>query len=644
MAARCLRGREIAALPTDDSCFQKIGEWLQYCDEHHKCLDSTKLPVLPTRIVDVGCADGSSEPFLFISNGRRGRYAALSYCWGPAQTMVTTRQTLAQHMQRIELSALSRSLQDAILVTRRLGLRYVWIDALCIVQREPDLADFLVEALRMAPYYSNAYVTIAAGCSADSRAGFLPPRLPPPAAPCQLPCVHWRGDWSASVATVCLGDPRARFASPLTARAWTYQEAVLSARQLFYGAGQLHFECQRMFAGEDGEAEQIFWADEKSQRHIVYPLAQRRLTAAALAPGGANKHGVDENVLLMWTSIVTWYTLRSISNPSDRLTALAGVAQALYPYARCRYVWGLWSADMVRGLLWQGDALVWPSSVRPKPQSYIAPETQALRRAPSWSWACIDGAVKMNYLKRQALRYHDPSNRRAQVIRCCGIAIDGSGGDYDHHKGYGEDGASSKTALSTTLPTIEEECFDPLRAALSEKSERGRGSSAFELVVRGVLHRVRASALPQGDRQFSLRNTFPVAKFPPNRPLSNALLLRLVHAADCADHRGMPPTPTTPYSCPDIHDRIVPQQSSVPLGQSADSGLDDAAIVGVGLFDARSESLQDELLCLRLISTEGLLLKPYGDGSYRRVGFFHPSLKRLACFDEGGLPIEITIT
>ncbi len=229
-------------------------------------------------------------------------------------------------------------------------------------------------------------------------------------------------------------------------------------------------------------------------------------------------------------------------------------------------------------------------------------------------------------------------------FHCCGIAVDECHDNSDHRSCHGGDAGGSNTVLSTALPTVEEECFDPLRAAMSEKSKRGRGSSTFELVVRGVLHCVRASSLPPGSRQWSLQDTFPVGRFPLNRPLSDILLLRPVHKTNSADHRCMPPTPTTISSCSNAPDRIVPQQSSLPRGQRGESGLDDATIVGVGLFDVRAEPLQDELVCLRLISTEGLLLKPYGDGSYRRVGIFYPSSKRVACFDEGGEPRELTIT
>jgi hypothetical protein len=62
------------------------------------------------------------------------QYSCLSYCWGGAQPMITTKATLHHHMEGINFSSLPKTLRDAVIVTYQIGLSQIWIDSLCIVQ------------------------------------------------------------------------------------------------------------------------------------------------------------------------------------------------------------------------------------------------------------------------------------------------------------------------------------------------------------------------------------------------------------------------------------------------------------------------------------------------------------------------------
>lgn len=123
-----------------------------------------------------------------MSGGQRGTYVALSYCWGTSQKNVLLTRATVKRFQTIglDVAQLPQTIQDAILVTRNLGVRYIWIDALCIIQNEPELENFKLEAPKMGEYYSNAYVTLAAGSATDCAEGFLNDRPHPEAAPCAL--------------------------------------------------------------------------------------------------------------------------------------------------------------------------------------------------------------------------------------------------------------------------------------------------------------------------------------------------------------------------------------------------------------------------------------------------------------------------
>ncbi|ROV90939.1 hypothetical protein VPNG_10092 [Cytospora leucostoma] len=98
---------------------------------------------------------------LVEDQGSHVQYAILSYCWGPSlaqQAARTLQSNLEQRRGGFTLSSLTPTLRDSVVFTRHLGIQYIWIDALCIVQ---DGTEWQTEAGRMMQYYAGAYVTIA---------------------------------------------------------------------------------------------------------------------------------------------------------------------------------------------------------------------------------------------------------------------------------------------------------------------------------------------------------------------------------------------------------------------------------------------------------------------------------------------------
>ncbi|KAH7066342.1 heterokaryon incompatibility protein-domain-containing protein [Paraphoma chrysanthemicola] len=148
--------------------------WLLHClTDHRKCSASvTSPPSLPTRVIDVGSSH--QEPKLLQTGARPGIYCSLSYCWGKHPFLRTTKATLAKHQESIPLDELPKTLRDAILIARQLSIRYIWIDALCIVQ--DDLNDWAHESKLMASIYQNAILTIVAAAADDTTKGCFQPR------------------------------------------------------------------------------------------------------------------------------------------------------------------------------------------------------------------------------------------------------------------------------------------------------------------------------------------------------------------------------------------------------------------------------------------------------------------------------------
>lgn len=135
-------------------------------------------PRLPTRVIDVGTGDIKIEPRLLISGNRRAKYATLSHCWeeGRCQPLQTTSRNFKDHEKEIHFHSLPQTFQDAIIVARKLGFRYIWIDSLCIIQDSPK--DWQMECTKMADIYRYSSVTIAGAGASDSHAGFLQQRFP----------------------------------------------------------------------------------------------------------------------------------------------------------------------------------------------------------------------------------------------------------------------------------------------------------------------------------------------------------------------------------------------------------------------------------------------------------------------------------
>ena len=132
---------------------------------------------MPTRLIDVDAFREDVKLVDSASFGGRGKYIALSHVWGKGKHFKTETINLDNHRIRIPFGDLPKTFRDAVLATRALGLRYLWIDSICIIQDSP--ADWKQEASLMASVYFNAYATISAAASKDSDSGLFFDRDPP---------------------------------------------------------------------------------------------------------------------------------------------------------------------------------------------------------------------------------------------------------------------------------------------------------------------------------------------------------------------------------------------------------------------------------------------------------------------------------
>ncbi|KAF6233881.1 hypothetical protein HO173_008093 [Letharia columbiana] len=154
-----------------------ISRWLSICSTLHiECRHKSDTR-LPTRVIDVGPADNSQHPRLIVTSKESGEYVALSHCWGSLiafdsrQHARTLKINPQRHVRWDTSEHVAPELSGGVLIVRKLQLRFLWIDALCIIQDDP--ADWAREAARMNDVYGLAYLTIAATSAISSTDGFL---------------------------------------------------------------------------------------------------------------------------------------------------------------------------------------------------------------------------------------------------------------------------------------------------------------------------------------------------------------------------------------------------------------------------------------------------------------------------------------
>lgn len=213
--------------------------WMTECKETHHACEVLGNGPLPTRILDLG-PNNHTNQFKLRGDlaGLPDHYACLSYCWGSAQSTMTKSGTIDKFKRDINLASLLKTIQDAISVTRKLNLRYLWVDALCILQDDDE--EKARECSKMDHIYQQAYVTIAAANAEDSHDGFLDKTQSIHDDLSRLPIVCPDGRLGS---VFILPKKKNLFADPLQSRAWTLQEQVLSSQLLIWSKYQLFWLC-----------------------------------------------------------------------------------------------------------------------------------------------------------------------------------------------------------------------------------------------------------------------------------------------------------------------------------------------------------------------------------------------------------------
>ncbi|KAK3395283.1 heterokaryon incompatibility protein-domain-containing protein [Podospora didyma] len=371
--------------------------WLRDCTEEHTCTQAAQASrFLPLRLIDVGkWGEGENDKdddiirLIAAQDIDPGHpYLTLSHCWGNVDAhgayTLTTARVETYHAQ-IPQDILPKTFLQACHLTRGLQQRYLWIDSLCIIQDSP--ADWAEQSTQMWQIYSNSFLNISATASRGPGEGLFRQRRDEnapgvcmlnieenhPALPTGDYRLYSDGLWSRGVD-----------GGPVNGRAWVLQERLLAPRILHFGEREVFWECHQLKAAESFPMGVLPLMDCKSP--ISIRDSEEKKTPFISSSGAEVPHYA---LLKAWSAIVESYSALSLSFQSDKLVALSALAEQVslaYPSGG-RYLAGLWEAPLVAQLLWKslGDGGARTDNDK---LSY---------RAPSWSWACIDGSVDPNF-------------------------------------------------------------------------------------------------------------------------------------------------------------------------------------------------------------------------------------------------------
>lgn len=419
-----LTGRVVQQNAADIS---RLKIWLGTCEDCHDDAAVSaghqhliKPPVESLRVIDVtnNCiCKIPTEPFL--------KYACLSYVWGTGSQIqyTTTTKSLLETPGGLADAAvdLPQTIRDAIEVTREVGLRYLWIDALCIMQDdEQDKASIIA---RMNSIYGNANFAIMASTNSNPTEGL--PGVSKPRSTAQI-VERVQG----MMLSVALHDTRGRHAeiedSRWNSRGWTFQERLLSRRSVYFTSTQMCFVCSHGSAFEDtvevlelGYKPTTFndqtrldsrlydlwtyiWADPTQSQYInkgfktedgvmvmvgedslehSTPLYRYEAVPSIEALGAPLIEG--STLWDKYTQAVSAYTKRRMTWQIDAVNAFVGIADLLRQGVNTTFWYGMPEFALVQSLLWQPK----------EPLTRRVSHDGGKALFPSWTWAAWQGHI-----------------------------------------------------------------------------------------------------------------------------------------------------------------------------------------------------------------------------------------------------------
>ena len=372
-------------------------DWLTECESHHQQKCS-----LPAMAIGGSGSPASPRDLLVVDVLRMclcqmpsgSRYIALSYCWPKVNTFVTTK-AMKEELSipgalRENEKKLIQTIRDAIQCVSELGEKYLWVDALCIIQDEEEHKSTQIQ--QMDRVYGCSLLTLIhappyPGGRVESYKGFVGYRKGS----------RITKQYTYQVQGMELLIPLFDIDSVIrgsrwTSRAWTYQEEKLSRRKLYFTETQIYFQCSCAVFCEDSVGEGIdpstfiypgtnLW-NPSGLYSSIWEDIEGSATWLSRTPIPDPVEAVNA-----YSRLLNQFSGRHMSNPRDIIASFEGILSVLRVCLKTSFWFGLPERYLDETLLWIEAG---PSLRRNIP---ITPSSKML--FPSWSWAGWDTTIEI---------------------------------------------------------------------------------------------------------------------------------------------------------------------------------------------------------------------------------------------------------
>lgn len=349
--------------------------WYHQCLSHPTCRswrqDSRGLP---TRLVRIWRPDNDSPDSIYAKLCETKNlplntaYVTLSHLWGDNQIFKLQQSNIEDLRQSIRLHQLPRVFQDAIYVSIELGISYIWIDSLCIIQDSTE--DWVHESRRMGDVYQYAACNISASSIQDGSLGLFAKRKALSRVYPSLFADFVLKEKSTGEAIVFKGLYIREYGptfdqfiggSILNSRAWVAQERALSPGIIHFTPEMMWWECNHGVYSEAFPTGDNEWKGAE----IYQTCTIRSLT----------EKSDPEDIYAFWRKFIAHYAGKKLTFEHDRFPAAVGIARTLSGLIDDNFVAGFWEGDLIKSLI-----------MRRRGRIEDVPDKW---RAPSWSWASL---------------------------------------------------------------------------------------------------------------------------------------------------------------------------------------------------------------------------------------------------------------
>ncbi|KAI2466948.1 heterokaryon incompatibility protein-domain-containing protein [Annulohypoxylon bovei var. microspora] len=392
------------------SAWGLVLSWLRECKSTHERCASRRNNSgwYPTRLLDVQSPPTSlsskTEVFRIVDGSDIPSgldYVTLSHRWGSAKMPRLTVTEMPRYRGGALVSELPATFRDAITITRRLGVRYIWIDSLCIIQEGDDGQDWRREGTQMAQIYSNCLMNISADWSSGGDGLFFSRKLESFRKfelELRITVGKQRGSRKrqrttkqATYTHVPVRNLEQVDTSPLAGRGWVFQERILSPIVLHFGRREVIWDCCEKLASESlpqGLSNISF-----ENRSLVESAALKRLDPSgdphwthllSLAFGSSLKSStIRDTPYLLWWFLTRQYCRCALTYASDRLVAISGVARYLKSIIKDQYIAGMWRRYLAIEMGWKVKSQA--------SERHLQGPTYT---GPSFSWTSVQGVIE----------------------------------------------------------------------------------------------------------------------------------------------------------------------------------------------------------------------------------------------------------